>query len=245
MNKSGHTRHFYLLCLAARSAAFAFLVAYALIAPERFDADLAAPLGRITPLSVVWLLLMLSMAVRLFPSKSESLGCQKEFARRFRPTGLLPSSQEIHHANRGAAVVLAVWIASNAVVFGLHFQGWLSQRAMVCLAGFYGVCDIVCILFFCPFQAWMMHNRCCTTCRIFNWDHLMMFSPLLFVPGFYTWTLAGMAILVFLGWEIQFARHPERFFPQSNAALRCDHCTDRLRGGRCSGASISQHKIDK
>ena len=155
MNKSGHTRHFYLLCLAARSAAFAFLVAYALIAPERFDADLAAPLGRITPLSVVWLLLMLSMAVRLFPSKSESLGCQKEFARRFRPTGLLPSSQEIHHANRGAAVVLAVWIASNAVVFGLHFQGWLSQRAMVCLAGFYGVCDIVCILFFCPFQAWI------------------------------------------------------------------------------------------
>lgn len=127
MNKSGHTRHFYLLCLAARSAAFVFLVAYALIAPERFDTDLAAPLGRITPLSVVWLLLMLSMAVRLFPSKSESLGCQKEFARRFRPTGLLPSSQEIHHANRGAAVVLAVWIASNAVVFGLHFQGWLSQ----------------------------------------------------------------------------------------------------------------------
>ena len=245
MNKSSHTRHFYLLCLAARSAAFAFLIVYALIAPERFDADLTAPLGSVTPLSVVWLLLMLSMAVRLFPSKSESLGCQKEFARRFRPTGHLPSSQEIRHANQGAAVVLAVWIISNAVVFGLYFLGWLSQRAMVCLAGFYGVCDIICILFFCPFQAWMMHNRCCTTCRIFNWDHLMMFSPLLFIPGFYTWTLAGMAIIVFLVWEIQFARHPERFFPQSNAALRCDHCTDRLRGGRCAGASISQHKIDK
>lgn len=183
MNKSSHTRHFYLLCLAARSAAFAFLIVYALIAPERFDADLTAPLGSVTPLSVVWLLLMLSMAVRLFPSKSESLGCQKEFARRFRPTGHLPSSQEIRHANRGAAVVLAVWIISNAVVFGLYVLGWLSQRAMVCLAGFYGVCDIICILFFCPFQAWMMHNRCCTTCRIYNWDYLMLCTPLLPLTG--------------------------------------------------------------
>ena len=228
MNKSGHTRHFYLLCLAARSAAFVFLVAYALIAPERFDTDLAAPLGRITPLSVVWLLLMLSMAVRLFPSKSESLGCQKEFARRFRPTGLLPSSQEIHHANRGAAVVLAVWIASNAVVFGLHFQGWLSQRAMVCLAGFYGVCDIVCILFFCPFQAWMMHNRCCTTCRIYDWDYLMLCTPLLALPSPLARSACGLAAVIFLRWEITYHRHRERFFESGNDALRCANCQEHL-----------------
>ena len=228
MNKSGHTRHFYLLCLAARSAAFAFLVAYALIAPGRFDADLAAPLGRITPLSVVWLLLMLSMAVRLFPSKSESLGCQKEFARRFRPTGLLPSSQEIHHANRGATVVLAVWIASNAVVFGLHFQGWLSQRAMVCLAGFYGVCDIVCILFFCPFQAWMMHNRCCTTCRIYNWDYLMLCTPLLGVRGLFSLSACLLALGILVRWEWTYHRRRERFFVSSNDALRCDQCQEHL-----------------
>ena len=228
MNKSGHTRHFYLLCLAARSAAFVFLVAYVLIAPERFDTDLAAPLGRITPLSVVWLLLMLSMAVRLFPSKSESLGCQKEFARRFRPTGLLPSSQEIHHANRGAAVVLAVWIASNAVVFGLHFQGWLSQRAMVCLAGFYGVCDIVCILFFCPFQAWMMHNRCCTTCRIYNCDYLMLCTPLLPLTGPLTRLACLLATVLFVRWELTYHFRRERFFESSNQALQCSQCQEHL-----------------
>ena len=25
----------------------------------------------------------------------------------------------------------------------------------------------------------MMHNRCCTTCRIYDWDYLMLCTPLL------------------------------------------------------------------
>ena len=47
------------------------------------------------------------------------------------------------------------------------------------------VCDLICVLIWCPFRL-IMKNRCCTTCRIFNWDHLMMFSPLIFVGGLLT-----------------------------------------------------------
>ena len=56
---------------------------------------------------------------------------------------------------------------------------------LVCL--FYGVCDMICILFFCPFQSWFLKNKCCCTCRIYNWDYAMMFTPLFFI---YLWTNA-------------------------------------------------------
>ena len=77
-----------------------------------------------------------------------------------------------------------------------------------------------------------MKNRCCTTCRIFNWDHMMMFSPIVFIPGVFTWTLCLAAVVVFLVWEITFALHPERFWEGSNSALHCANCTDRLCGER-------------
>ena len=82
MKPTARTRHFYIACLAARFAAFAFLVAYALCNPQGFSADLNAEIFHITPLTLVWLLLMLSMLLRFFPSKTESLGCQKELGHR-------------------------------------------------------------------------------------------------------------------------------------------------------------------
>ena len=226
MNRS-RTREYYLLCFFLRAAAFCLLVWYAITAPEAFLADLSAPRG-LTPLTLVWLALMVSMALRLLPSRRESLGCQKKYDARFRPTGSLPAPEDLRAANRGAAKSALLWIAANLCFFLLFAKGWLGRRFLVCLAGFYGVCDIFCILFYCPFQSWLMHNRCCTTCRIFNWDHLMMFSPLIFLNSFYARSLVAMAAAVFLVWEITLRRHPERFLESTNLALRCGSCTDRL-----------------
>ena len=83
------------------------------------------------------------------------------------------------------------------------------------------------MLIWCPFRL-LMRNRCCTTCRIFNWDHLMMFAPMLFVRSFYAQSLFLMSLLVFLVWELCILLHPERFLEQSNAALACANCTDKL-----------------
>ena len=99
---------------------------------------------------------------------------------------------------------------------------------MVCLTGFYGVCDIICILFFCPFQVWMMHNRCCATCRIYNWDYLMMCTPLMCLDDFLAAAACGMALVLFLRWEITYLRRRERFFQSTNEALRCDQCQEHL-----------------
>jgi hypothetical protein len=228
MKHSADTRRYYLACLAARAAAFLFLVVYAAAAPERFSADLAAPLLSPTPLALVWLLLMGSMVFRLFPSRWESLGCQKAFAHRFQPTGRVPKAEELRQADRGALRVLLVWAAANAVFFLAHWLGRLDDRAMVCLAGFYGVCDIICILFFCPFQAWIMRNRCCTTCRIYNWDYLMLCTPLFAIQKPLTQSVCILAILIFLRWEVTYLFRRERFFESSNSALQCRRCQEHL-----------------
>ena len=228
MTGSNRTRHYYLACLAARLAAFGFLAAYALRFPGRFDADLRADPFHLTPLTVVWLALMASMLFRFFPSRVESLGCQKEFPGRFRPTGTAPDREEIHRADRGALWVLLSWLALNALVYLAWGQGWVNRRFLVCLAGFYGVCDIICILFFCPFQAWMMHNRCCTTCRIYNWDYLMICTPLLGIPGPLSLSACLLALALVVRWELTYHRRRERFFVSSNDALRCDQCREHL-----------------
>ena len=122
MTHSAKTRHYTLWCLAARTTAFCALLFYALAAPDQFLTDLHWPL-RCSPLTVVWGLLMVSMVIRLFPSRVESLGCQKVFARRLRPTGKAPEVSSIHRANRGAAAVALVWICGNALVFFCYAQG--------------------------------------------------------------------------------------------------------------------------
>ena len=124
------TQRYYHACLAARTAAFAVVLAGALLVPDRFDRDLADGFRILSPLSILWLLLMVSMVFRLFPSKVESLGCQKEFARRYRPTGRAVPPQDIRQANRGALIVALVWIAFNAVFFLGHAKGWLTDLAL-------------------------------------------------------------------------------------------------------------------
>lgn len=87
---------------------------------------------------------------------------------------------------------------------------------------------MICILFFCPFQTWLMKNKCCTSCRIYNWDFVMMFTPLLFIRSYATWSLFAMAFILFLRWEITLSLHPERFAENTNASLSCGCCEEKL-----------------
>ena len=150
-------QRYYWLCLAGRAAAFLLLVIWALAAPARFLTDLE---GRtLSPLLLVWLLLMLAMVRQLFPSRLKSPGSQKIFARRCLPSSGGVSREEIRQADQGALRVLLVWAAAHAGIFFLYAHQVVGKRFLVCLAGFYGVCDLICVLIFCPFRAWLMHNR--------------------------------------------------------------------------------------
>lgn len=82
----------------------------------------------------------------------------------------------------------------------LYFADLIDEGILLLISLFYSVYDMICILFFCPFQTWFMKNKCCTICRIYNWDFTMMFTPFIFVLGMYTWSLLFIALALFITW---------------------------------------------
>jgi len=174
---------------------------------------------------ITWAVFVIEMIARFFPSKYESPGCQKQFACNYIKSG----STEISISDNNATMLVAlVWIVFNGIFGAFHMAGILDDGIMVLLCGAYSICDIICILFFCPFQTWFMKNKCCSTCRIYNWDYAMMFTPLFFVRKSYTWSLLALSVALLIRWEITFYLHPERFSEKTNDYLQCGNCSEKL-----------------
>lgn len=176
-------------------------------------------------LVITWAVLVVEMIFRFFPSEYESPGCQKQFARNYMKTG---NTDIIIPDNYGTFLVALIWISFNGIFGALHMRGILDDGIMILLCSFYSVCDMICILFFCPFQTWFMKNKCCGSCRIYNWDYAMMCTPLFFVERSYSWSLLILSIALLLRWEITFFLHPERFSENTNEYLQCKNCTEKL-----------------
>ena len=176
-------------------------------------------------LIVVWAVFVFEMILRFFPSRLESPGCQKQFAQNYIKTG---NTIIVIPDNNGVVLVALLWIVFNCIFGALHMEGILDDGFMILLCSVYSVCDMICILFFCPFQSWFMKNKCCSTCRIYNWDYAMMFTPLFFVRKSYTWSLLVLSVALLIRWEITFYLHPERFSEKTNDYLQCKNCTEKL-----------------
>ncbi len=206
--------------LVLRSLLFiAVLVFYILDRTEVLSSNIALPI-------VVWVFFIVEMLLRFFPSRLESMGCQKQFERNYDPIEGDPAPT--NQFWKQTALVAVVWLALNAAIGALYYTELIDKGILILIAIGYSVCDIICILFFCPFQTWFMKNQCCTTCRIYNWDFAMMFTPLVFIVNWYTYSLLGCALLLLLRWEIAYRLHPERFSTATNACLDCSRCEEKL-----------------
>ncbi len=189
-------------------------------------------------LTVIWAVFVAEMVLRFFPSRLESPGCQKQFARNYIKSG----RTEIRIDDNNAVFLVAlIWIVFNAFFGALHMAGLIDDGIMLLLCAAYSVCDMICILFFCPFQTWFMKNKCCSTCRIYNWDYAMMFTPLFFIQKTYTWSLLALSIALLVRWELTFFRHPERFSELTNDYLRCANCTEKLCAHKKQLFSLWKH----
>ena len=175
--------------------------------------------------AIIWLVFMVEMILRFFPSHLESPGCQKQFRDNYISTG---KTDIIIQDDNATVIVAFIWIILNAGIGALYMTNIIDQGIMLLLSLAYSICDIICILFFCPFQSWFLKNKCCSTCRIYNWDYAMMFSPLFFVPGKYTWSLLLASVILLVRWEITVWKYPERFSENTNAYLKCTNCTEKL-----------------
>ena len=175
------------------------------------------------------------MIERFIPSRTASMGSQKQHKRNYVPSG---EEKPVLQSWKRTLLVVASWVLLNTTFGVLYFFDIFDQGILMIIALMYSVSDMICILFFCPFQTWMMHNRCCATCRIYNWDFAMMFTPLIFIivsktdNGYFVnpfaITLVVTALALLLKWEITYHMYPERFSDTTNLSIRCENCQEKL-----------------
>ena len=227
------TRKRYFMRLIGRIAIFAVCLGICFFCPQWLQVlEGDAFFHKLSPLHLFWVIWVIDMVYQILPVKNKvALGSQKLFANRFRPIREKINTQALKSyvftTTKAAYKVMLLWGAIAAVIGVLYFCGVINKAWLFMLSVLFYVCDLICVLIWCPFRL-IMKNKCCTTCRIFNWDHLMMFTPMIFLGGFYAISLVALAFAAWLIWELCVMLYPERFWEMTNLALKCSECTDKL-----------------
>jgi len=187
---------------------------------------------RLSPLHIMWAVWVIDMICQLVPIKDRiALGSKKLFKQHFKPImekiNYTALREYVISTTKAAYKVFIIWALLLTAIGILYYSHILNKIHLFMISVLFYVCDLICVLIWCPFRL-IMKNKCCTTCRIFNWDHLMMLTPMMFIDSFYTRTLLIMAFAVWVVWELCIMMYPERFWEQSNESLKCSQCTDKL-----------------
>ncbi len=218
--------------LAVRVVVFITAIVIYCLNKELLDFTSEWQWTHISPMHILWVVLMVEILLQLNPCSKVSKGCLKQFPSHYMaPEGGYDKEElkrQVKYKDKGAIKVLIVWVLFNAIFAALYFCHILGVPEMVLLSLFYYVADLICVIFYCPFQKFFMKNRCCVTCRIFAWGIPMMLTPMFWIFSFYSTSLSIMAVIATVMWEIVYHRHPERFLEISNAALQCANCKDKM-----------------
>lgn len=204
---------------------------------------------------ILWVLWIIDMVYQLIPAKGYiALGSKKNYKHFFKPIKEKINKESLKRYitsnNKSAYLVMILWVALISVI-GLcwhlrfsdntqisSFFSFFDNNMLLLISVAFYVFDLICVLIWCPFRL-ILRTKCCTTCRIFNWDHMMMFTPMIFVKGFYSISLLVVAFIIWIIWELCVLLYPERFWENSNAALKCSECTDKLCTQHCKKLKIN------
>ena len=222
---------FYFVKFGCRVIAFTVMVLMYLADRDWFYGLTEVPVkSGINFMHIMWAVFMGLMLLHIFPPRIMSMGAGK-----IRRTNYVPVenySREkllefVHRENVKAWRVMVFWILFNGALAVLYFTGLIGKPELLLLTVIYFISDYICILLFCPFQTFGQQDKCCVNCRIYDWGHFFMFTPMLFVNTFYGWTLFAMGTAVIVHWEYMFVKYPERYWEGSNQALKCANCKDK------------------
>ena len=236
MKKKSKFRRNYLRRLIFRIIILLIMIYIYIFHPNAYEVSKGINfIKKFSPLHIIWIIWMVDIILQLCKVPSYwPLGSQKIWGYRY-----LPSIKEIDEIvikkymkviNTDIIAIAITWILVIAQIGTLYLTKTIPYQVVILCSTVFYVCDIICIIGWCPFKTLYMHNKCCTTCRIFNWDHAMMFTPLIFIPGIFTYSLVIMSAIVLIVWEVTCATHPERFLEKTNNALQCHNCKDKLCG---------------
>lgn len=185
----------------------------------------------ITPMHILWLIFMIMMIKHIFPmEKLVTMALRKSEKNQYSEISgysELDLYRFVKNENLKAWMVMFCWLVFNSIFGVLYLFKIIDDADLLMLTVFYFLCDYICILFFCPFQSGIMKNKCCVNCRIYDWGHFMMFTPMLFIRNFFSWSLFFTSCIVLIRWEIIYTKYPERFWYGSNQKLQCWNCQDK------------------
>ncbi len=190
--------------------------------------------GNVRVFHLLWVLLMFEMALALIPGLNHFIGRGKIFKLNYIHlkhdiTELLSYTKKF---DRRAILAALVWAVALILIGLLRLDSyWVVMSAFL----FYFL-DQLFVNLWCPFQNWIVHNRCCATCRIYSWGFPIIVSPLIYLKSFWSYSLVAMGALLLFQWELLHYKYPERFSELSNAALACKYCNDRCSKSSCSSA---------
>lgn len=147
----------------------------------------------------------------------------------YNPSKLKKTAQ---HNNRIAIIIFVLYFGMILGIGLLYLNvSWFDRKYLYLVFFILNFSDYFCIMLWCPFRNWFLKNSCCTTCRISNWDRIMKFSILIFIPNIFTITIFIIGTLIFIYWEYHHFVHPERFYRISNQTLWCTNC-DKITCGK-------------
>ena len=198
-------------------------------APELLDIDNFDFFSSFSVMHLFWLFLLATLFFSYIPKAKVSIGSLKNSRKYYSSIDYNVAELEEYKAktDKKAIVVALIWIVFNTPFWILYLLKIISSKELLILVLLFAVADLFCVLIFCPFQLFF-RNKCCTTCRIFLWDHIFLVSPLIVVPGFFSKSLIIIAAILVIIWEIQWHRHPEYFWEGSNKNLQCNTCKDKI-----------------
>ena len=236
MKKISIFRKNYIRRLIFRIIVFIIMIALYVFYPNTYEVSFSFNFIKMfSPLHIIWLIWMIDMILQLCKvPKYWPLGSQKYWGYRYMPSekskDIKYIKKNMQKMNNDSIAIAISWLLVIIIIGELYLTDIISyQIVILCSSAFY-VCDIICIIGWCPFKTFYMHNKCCTTCRIFNWDHAMMFTPLIVIPGIWTYSLIILSFIILIVWEVTCGIHPERFIEKTNEALQCHNCKDKLCG---------------
>jgi len=188
----------------------------------------------------IWFAFIIWLVGRLLPKKNEKMASGKRWKRNFSRESVDKKNIMVIARQTTLRAYKSQWLYL-LFLFGFYFAYFIFQLNIWLVIVFTlaaAVLDAWCVSIWCPFRSWLIRNKCCNNCRIFNWGYIMVSLPLLVIPSFWTYSIVFVALLIFIQWEYLHFKHPERFYEISNRNLRCSNCPGRT--GFCRKVDVSK-----
>ena len=111
----------------------------------------------LSPLHLLWAIWVVDMFLQIVPIKNKvPVGSQKLFANHFRPI-----RDKINHealrsyivaTTKAAYKVFILWCLLIAGIGALYYFGVIDQIGLFMISVLFYVCDLICVLIWCPFR---------------------------------------------------------------------------------------------